>query len=360
MKHHLGLIKEPSYETRVAFLPEEVKKLIDKYEVTISAEKEYGIQLGIPDADYTAVGASMSSKSDILQNANLILSINDAIEEQESIPPETSFIGIYNPLFFPERLQKYKNQHALVYSLDRLPRTTLAQAMDVRSSLDALSGYKAVLKATDYYSKVFPMITTATKTLKPARVLVLGAGVAGLQAIATAKRLGAIVHAFDVRKAAGEEVRSLGAKFIEIEGNKEETNAGGYAVEQADDYKKRQQDRINEQLLATDLVICTANIPGKKAPILVDEDGVKNMPSGAVIIDLAAEQGGNCSLTKNNEIVNYNSVKILGDSHLSRELPDAASQLLSGNFFNFIKHMIEKGADNDLITASQVINQENT
>ena len=357
MKHHFGLLKESSQETRLAFLPQEVKKLIEKYEVVIQVEKDYGLRANITDAEYISAGATIETKAHILQKANFILSINDVIEEKDNVTPHTTFIGIYNTLYFSERLEKFKKLQAKVYSLDQLPRTTLAQAMDVRSSLDALSGYKAVLKATELYAKVFPMITTATSTLQPAKVLVLGAGVAGLQAIATAKRLGAIVHAFDVRKAAGEEVRSLGANFIEIEGNTEAKNSGGYAVEQAEDYKQRQQDRINEQLQSTNIVICTANIPGKKAPVLIDENAVQNMPSGSVVIDLAAEQGGNCSLTKNNETITYNSTTILGNSHLSRELSKAASQLLSANYFNFIKHLIEKGEENELIKATQVINQ---
>jgi len=234
-------------------------------------------------------------------------------------------------------MKKYSENNVKAYSLDLLPRTTLAQNMDVRSSMDALSGYKAVINAASVYENVFPMSTTAAGTLKPVRVLVLGAGVAGLQAIATGKRLGAVVHAFDVRKAAGEEVRSLGAKFVEVEGNTETADAGGYAVTQTETYANQQKNCIEEQLKKTDIVICTANIPGKKAPVLIEKSSLEFLTKGSVIIDLAAEQGGNCSLTKNDERVVYQGIHIYGNSYLSRELPKAASSLLSANFFNFLK-----------------------
>jgi len=226
--------------------------------------------------------------------------------------------------------------------------------MDVRSSMDSLSGYKAVLKSTEVYESVFPMLSTAAGTLKAVQVLVLGAGVAGLQAIATAKRLGAVVHTFDVRKAAGEEVRSLGAKFIEVEGNTEAEDAGGYAVEQSKDYETQQKELINSQLKKTDIVICTANIPGKTAPVLIDESGLDCLKQGSVVIDLAAEQGGNCKLTKNEETIHHQGKFIYGNSYLSREMPKAASTLLSSNFFNFLKFKLKNGTEHELMQTCEV------
>lgn len=353
MEYHIGLIKEPEFEKRLAFLPDEVKKLNDKLEVPVSVEKDYATHFGIDDEDYREAGAEVKERPEVFKSASHIISINDALKETDKPESDTAFIGIFNSKFFPERLDKYKKHQHAVYSLDLLPRTTLAQSMDVRSSMDALSGYKAVLKAAAIYPKVFPMTTTAAKTLQPIRVLVLGAGVAGLQAIATAKRLGGVVHAFDVRKAAGEEVRSLGAKFIEVEGNTDDKDSGGYAVEQSKDYKQKQHERIISQLSKTDLVICTANIPGKKAPVLVDEEGFNALPDGAIVIDLAAEQGGNCAMTKNAEVVRQDSKTVVGDSYLSRELSEDASKLLSANFFSFVKHLVKNGPENELVTACQ-------
>ncbi|PZD76697.1 NAD(P) transhydrogenase subunit alpha [Mesonia sp. K7] len=354
MGYSIGLIKEPIYETRIALLPDEIKKLKAQYQVEVLLEKDYGTSVGISDEAFMGSGAVLQPVEVILEKADFILSINDVLSEELPIPPKAKFIGVFNALFFPERLQKYEKSEASVYSLDQLPRTTIAQTMDVRSSMDALSGYQSILKAAQLYGDIFPMMTTASKTLQPVNVLVLGAGVAGLQAIATAKRLGAEVYAFDVRKAAGEEVRSLGAHFIEVEGSTESHNAGGYAVEQSSDYKKRQEEEIKAKLASTNIVICTANIPGKKAPLLLNEESLKCMPPNSVVIDLAAEQGGNCSLTKNNELTSFDSITIYGNSYLSRELPMAASKLLAANFYNFLKYMIEKGESHELISACQV------
>lgn len=354
MKQIIGVLKEPSFEKRVALLPPQVKKLVQKLETQVLLEENYAVDYGIPDQAYRDEGAEFKSRENILKEAKTIISINDVFKSADEIPEGIDFIGIYNPLFFPERIEKYTAKKSRVYSLDCLPRTTLAQNMDVRSSMDSLSGYKAVLTSTEMYGNVFPMLSTAAGTLKAAQVLVLGAGVAGLQAIATAKRLGAVVNAFDVRKAAGEEVRSLGAKFIEVEGNTEAKDAGGYAVEQTKDYAAQQNELINKQLKKTDIAICTANIPGKKAPILIDENGLDGMPNGSVVIDLAAEQGGNCSLTQNKKTTTHQGTTIYGNSYLSRELPKAASTLLSSNFFNFLKFKLENGPEHDLMQTCEV------
>lgn len=353
MEQIIGLLKEPAFEKRIALLPSEVKKLVNQLKSSVLIEESYATDLGISDQAYQDVGAEIKSREEIFQKSKIIVSINDVLSPTDKPNKETDFVGIFNPKFFPSRIEKYTVNQSRVYSLDCLPRTTLAQNMDVRSAMDSLSGYKAVLKSTELYGNVFPMLSTAAGTLKAAQILVLGAGVAGLQAIATAKRLGAVVHAFDVRTAAGEEVRSLGAKFIEVEGNTEAKDAGGYAVEQTKDYAAQQKELINTRLKKTDIVICTANIPGRKAPILVDKSGLEAMPSGSIVIDLAAEQGGNCVLTENEKTIQHQGKTIYGNSHLSRELPKAASSLLSSNFYNFLKFKFEKEGDHELLQACQ-------
>ncbi|MCK0131295.1 NAD(P) transhydrogenase subunit alpha [Flavobacteriaceae bacterium F08102] len=351
----IGFVKEPTFETRICCLPKEVGQMINQLKLNVLIETGYGAALGVSDKDYETAGATISSRAEILENADCLPSINDVADYTLGDSKKT-VIGIYNMAFYPERAEKYVKKNVDVFSLDLLPRTTLAQSMDVLSSMASISGYKAVLEATNHYHGSFPMFTTAAGTLQPAKVLVLGAGVAGLQAIATAKRLGAVVEAFDVRKSAGEEVRSLGAKFIEVEGYKEGENAGGYAVEQSKEYLEKQKLLIRERLSKAHIVISTANIPGKKAPVLIDTQAIDAMLPGAVIIDLAAEQGGNCEKTENGKTIRYNQVTIVGHSYLSREMAQAASQLLSANFFNFIKYLHTSTKDDDpILTGCQVI-----
>jgi NAD(P) transhydrogenase subunit alpha len=238
-------------------------------------------------------------------------------------------------------VENYLHHAISLYTLDMLPRSTKAQHMDVLSSMASLAGYKAVIKAAEMYGSVLPMFTTAAGTLTPAKVLVLGAGVAGLQAIATARRLGAVVEAFDVRASAGEEVLSLGAKFIQVEGARENSGAGGYAIEQDVDYLNRQKELIHKHISAAAIVISTANIPGRRAPVLIEEEMVNSMSNGSVIVDLASEQGGNCSLTRDGEVIHHNGVKIIGSSSLSGEIAFASSQLLSNNYYAFIRHLMD-------------------
>lgn len=352
---YIGIVKEPNFEKRICFLPKEVRLAIKELELEVLVEYSLGQPLGISDNDYETAGAKLNSRSFILENADYILSINDF---QDVIPDGKSktVIGIFNMLFYPDRMDKYLKRDISVFSLDLLPRTTLAQSMDVLSSMASLAGYKAVLKATSHYSGSLPMFTTAAGTLNPAKVLVLGAGVAGLQAIATAKRLGAIVEVFDVRKSSAEEVRSLGAKFIEVEGYEEGENAGGYAVVQSQEYLDKQKRLINERISHANIVITTANIPGKKAPILIDTEALNAMVPGSVVIDLAAEQGGNCERTQNQKTITYNNITIVGDSHLSREMSQAASQLLSSNFYSFLKYLLHSTKEEDkIINGCQVI-----
>lgn len=350
----LGILKT-SHDPRVCMLPKEVKRSIEELKLKVFIESDLGSSLGIPDNEYTSVGAEAHDREYILKNADYIISIGHNFAGEE-VKEDLHFIGIFNPLFYPERLQLYKERNLTVYSLDLLPRTTLAQSMDVLSSMASLAGYRAIIKASNVFNGILPMFTTAAGTLTPAKVLILGAGVAGLQAIATARRLGAVVEAFDVRTSAGEEVRSLGATFIEVEGQTESESAGGYAVEQTEEYKQKQKELIHQHILAADIVVSTANIPGRKAPVLIENRSVEAMKPGSVIVDLAAEQGGNCVLSKNNETIRHGEVIIIGNSNLSAEIPSSASRLLSNNFFSFLKHMFKVDIETDpLMTGSRIL-----
>lgn len=353
----IGILKSPN-DPRVCMLPKEVKRLVEELKTTVLIESGLADSLEIKDSEYAAVGATISNRETIFKTADTVISI-DHVYHGEEIKDGLGFIGIYNPLFYDTKFGIYQEKGATVHSLDLLPRTTLAQSMDVLSSMASLAGYRAVIKAANLFNGIFPMFTTAAGTLTPAKVLILGAGVAGLQAIATARRLGAIVEAFDVRPAAGEEVRSLGATFVEVEGYTDSESAGGYAVEQSEEYKQRQKELIHQHILSADIVVSTANIPGRKAPVLMEVRSVDAMRAGSVIIDMAAEQGGNCELSKNNETINYKGVTIVGASNLAAEIPAASSRSLSNNFYSFLKYMSKNSdkEDDPLLSGSQVMNK---
>jgi NAD(P) transhydrogenase subunit alpha len=267
-------------------------------------------------------------------------------------------VGVYQPLYNPQQMQQWATEGLTVFSLDMLPRTTRAQSMDILSSQANISGYKAVLLAANLYPRYFPMFMTAAGSIAPAKVLILGAGVAGLQAIATAKRLGAVVEVFDTRPAVKEEVMSLGAKFVEVEGAADASTAGGYAVEQTEEYRQKQQQRIKESVAKADIVITTAQIPGKKAPVLITEDMLDGMRQGSVIIDIAAATGGNTPFTRNNETVERKGVKIVGNSNLPASMPSDASKLYGKNILNFLQLITSKEGqlflnwDDDLVKGS--------
>lgn len=350
----IGILATPD-DPRVCLLPKEVKRLTSELKYNVQFETGVGSSLEIEDSQYTEAGATSITREQVLKTSDLIVSVNHTFNG-EGIKPGSTFIGIFNPLFHSSMLNVYKEKGATVYSLDLLPRTTLAQSMDVLSSMASLAGYVAVIKSASLYNGIFPMFTTAAGTLTPAKVLILGAGVAGLQAIATARRLGAIVEAFDVRTSAGEEVRSLGAKFVEVEGHTESASAGGYAVEQTEEYKQKQKELIHQHILSANVVISTANIPGRKAPLLIEKRSVDAMQAGSIIVDLAAEQGGNCELSKNNETVNYKGISIVGNSNLSAEIPSSASRLLSNNYFSFLKYLDKsEKADDPLLSPSRIL-----
>jgi NAD(P) transhydrogenase subunit alpha len=338
-----GVLKEQPGENRVSLVPDIVKQL-EKQGVTVWIEPDAGTRAYYADASYVQAGAIIKPAAEILQHADVILSIQ--IPETsfwQMIPAGKVLAGIYQPLYHTSLMRQWAERQFTTFSLDNVPRTTRAQSMDVLSSQANIAGYKAVLLAALSYSRYFPMFMTAAGSITPAKVLILGAGVAGLQAIATARRLGAVVEVFDTRPAVKEEVMSLGAKFIEVEGAADASKAGGYAVEQSADYKKRQQDRIVESITKADIVITTAQIPGQKAPILITAEMVNNMKAGSVIVDLAAATGGNTAFTKNNQTVVHNGVTIIGDSNLQSSMPADASKLYAKNIFNFLQLLIKDG-----------------
>jgi len=357
----IGILKEPTHETRVSLLAEAVATLTKK-NITVLVEKGAGEKAFCSDADYGKAGAAIGSRQDVIATSDLLLTIHHpALSEIASMKGKI-LLGVYQPLYNPAMMKEWASAGLTTFSLDMLPRTTRAQSMDVLSSQANIAGYKAVLLAANTYSRYFPMFMTAAGSIKPAKVLILGAGVAGLQAIATARRLGAIVEVFDTRPAVKEEVMSLGAKFIEVEGAADASKAGGYAVEQSEEFMQRQKARIAESIAKADIVITTAQIPGKKAPILVTEEMMRAMRNGSVIIDLASATGGNTPLTKNNETVQLNGVSIIGDSFLSSGMPSDASKVYGKNILNFLQLIISKdGAINlnwedDLVKGSCITN----
>jgi NAD(P) transhydrogenase subunit alpha len=333
----LGVLKEPGFETRVSLLPETVSALIKK-NIQVLVEEGAGAKAFAADADYTTAGASVKSRSEVVQQADVLLSIHQPADGISN----KILIGVYQPLMNADAMKAFAAAGITVFSMDMLPRTTRAQSMDVLSSQANIAGYKAVVTAAAAYGRYFPMFMTAAGSIAPAKILILGAGVAGLQAIATAKRLGAVVEVFDTRPAVKEEVMSLGAKFIEVEGAADASAAGGYAVEQTEEYKQKQQQKIAESAAKADIIITTAQIPGKKAPILITEEMLQKMRNGSVIIDLAAATGGNTPATKNNETVLYNGVSIIGNSNLQATMPSDASKLYGKNIFNFLQLIIDK------------------
>lgn len=335
----IGVLKELAPETRVSLVPEVVTALV-KMGVTIWVELGAGGTSFFSDKSYTDAGAVIKSGEEIRQGADMILTIqadNVGVAKGGAV-----IMGIFQPLFNPALMQKWADKGYTIFSLDTIPRTTRAQSMDVLSSQANIAGYKAVLLAASSYCRYFPMFMTAAGSIPPAKVLILGAGVAGLQAIATARRLGAVVEVFDTRPAVKEEVMSLGAKFVEVEGAADASKAGGYAVEQSEDFQKKQRDKIHEHARKSDIIITTAQIPGRKAPILITKAMIEDMRPGSIIVDIASVTGGNTDLTENDKTVMHNGVAIIGNSALAATTPADASKLYSKNVLNFAKLIINK------------------
>ncbi len=355
----VGVLKEVAPETRVSLIADGAAQLIKK-NIQVWIESGAGQDAFCSDDDYRAVGAEIKSAAEIAAQADVVLSIH---APTVSIRKGVVLIGMYQARFETERIKNWDSQGAVVFSMELLPRTTRAQSMDILSSQANIAGYKAVLTAANAYGRYFPMFMTAAGSIAPAKVLILGAGVAGLQAIATAKRLGSVVEVFDTRPAVKEEVQSLGAKFIEVTGAADASAAGGYAVEQSEEYKRNQQAKIAESIAKADIVITTAQIPGRKAPILVTDEMLKTMRRGSVIVDLAASTGGNTPVTKDRDTVLYNGVTVIGDSNLPATMPSDASKLYGKNILNFLRLIITKegtlnlDVDDDLVKGARAVVQ---
>jgi H+-translocating NAD(P) transhydrogenase subunit alpha len=330
-------------ETRVAATPETVKKLIADGRHSVIVENNAGVSASVPDAAFAAAGASVGCAADVYKTADIILKVRRPVDsELPALRRGTIVIGLLAP---HEGVDALAATGVTAFAMELLPRITRAQSMDVLSSQANIAGYKAVLIAAYEYGRFMPMLMTAAGTVKAARVLILGAGVAGLQAIATAKRLGAVIEAFDVRPAVKNEVESLGAKFIEVELSEDEKkaqqSAGGYAREMSDDYKRRQALLISERAKAADIVITTALIPGRPAPVLLPEETVAGMKPGSVVVDMAVTQGGNCTLSQKDEVVDHHGVKIVAPSNLPATLAADSSALYARNLLNFTALLLD-------------------
>lgn len=336
----IGILKEQAPEKRVALTPDTAKSFIS-LKAEIILETKAGEFSHIDDETYQKSGVQVTSRDHVLARADCILSLTGLMPGEYKIwGKERTLIGFFDAFNQPDFVQQLIKNQVTAFTLDLLPRTTLAQSMDARSSMATVAGYKAVLDAAQHLPRFFPMFMTASGTIKPAKLLILGAGVAGLQALATARRLGAVVEVFDVRSAVKEEVHSLGGKFIEVEGAREDAQKGGYAIEQDEAFRQRQQQLIAEHAAKSDVVICTAQIPGKKAPLLLHKEAVEHMKPGSVIVDLAAGTGGNCELTQPDQIITHKNIVLIGKTDYPSMMPIDASFMISNNLANFLKPMI--------------------
>jgi len=338
----IGFLKEGNSDI-APVVPGNIQKLKSIFEeVMIESQIAQGAFYNDEDFEET----TMTDRAAIIKAADVIVQISPDITDAEYETAKTGaiFVCQYAP-FTDENISKGLQEKGVnAFSLDMIPRTSLAQSMDVLSSMASIAGYQAVLSSLTILPRYAPMMITAAGSIKPSKVLVIGAGVAGLQAIATARRNGAMVEAFDTRAAVKEEVMSLGAKFVEVEGATDDKDAGGYAVEQSEEYKQRQAALIQEKSKGADIVITTAQLRGRPAPKLITEETVNNMKHGSVIVDLAASTGGNCAMTQNDKVINHNGVTIIGDSNLPNKMPQDASTLYSNNILNFLKHIVKDGA----------------
>ena len=340
----IGSIKEDiNLEKRVSITPETAKNII-ALGLSINLEKNYATHLGIEDKQYADNGVMFfNSSKEVIHNSSLLLKVNCPTDEETKILKEkTILVGIFNPSKNQDKLKEVLKKNINVFSLELLPRISRAQSMDVLSSQSNLAGYRAVIESIYEFEKAIPMMMTAAGTVPAAKVLVIGAGVAGLQAIATSKRLGAIVSATDVRAASKEQVESLGGKFLMVEQEENLETAGGYAKEASEEFKKKQADLLKEAMIKNDIVICTALIPGRPAPRILNEELVKLMKPGSIIYDLAAEQGGNAAYSEVDKINIVNGIKIIGIKNLMNKLPSTASSLYAKNLFSFVRNLYSK------------------
>ena len=339
----VSISENKKIEKRIAITPDIAKKYI-ALGLDVSLSENYGEHLGFKDTDYKELGVKISKDTkEVISGADLIVQLGLPSDDIISLIKENqTLIGILNPYYNKEKIDNLKKDKINIFSLELLPRITRAQSMDILSSQANLAGYKAVIESFANFEKAIPMMMTAAGTVPAAKVLVVGAGVAGLQAIATAKRMGAIVFATDVRMASKEQVESLGGKFLIVEGAENLETEGGYAKEASEDFKKKQEELLSETLKKIDIVICTALIPGKKAPVIIKENMINNMQTGSVIYDLAAIQGGNTAFSEVDKIVNKGGVRIMGETNILNRLPVSASTLYAKNVFNFVVNLYNK------------------
>jgi len=339
----VSILENQDNEKRIAITPEIAKKYINLgFNLTLS--KNYGVHLGYSNDEYINLGVKLlDDEKELIKGSEIIIQLGLPNEDILSLLKENqTLIGSLNTFLNKKKLENLNLKKINCFSLELLPRITRAQSMDILSSQANLAGYKAVIEAFQVYERAIPMMMTAAGTIPAAKVLVIGAGVAGLQAIASAKRMGAVVFATDVRMASKEQVESLGGKFLTVEGSENLETKGGYAKEASDDFKKKQEDLLRETLKKIDIIICTALIPGREAPKIIKEDMFKNLQPGSVIYDLAAAQGGNTVFTEVDKIVEKNGVKILGEANILNKLPVSASNLYSKNVFNFVSNLYDK------------------
>ena len=362
----IGSVKEDlNVEKRISITPESVKKFKD-LKFSIFLEKDYGDHLSIADEDYKSRGANLyGSAKEVLEKSEIILKVNcPSIDEISSIKDKSILIGQFDPISNREKINKLIKKDVKVFSLNLLPRITKAQSMDVLSSQANLAGYRAVIEAVEEFGKAVPMMMTAAGTIMPAKVLVIGVGVAGLQAIATAKRLGGVVSATDVRIAVKEQVKSLGGKFFTVESAENLETKEGYAKEAGEEFKKKQAELLKELVKKNDIIICTALIPGKKSPRIISEEMVKSMKPGSIIYDLATNQGGNSAFSETGKINIVNGVKVMGAKNILNNLALTASNLYAKNLFSFVNNLYDKekkdisiGKEDEIISKT-LINKE--
>jgi len=338
----IGVLKEPEFEKRVSLLPEAVKTL-KKLKADIVVEKNAGESAFASDKEYLDAGAEILDRDKVIEKSDLLLSINKPEAATiNKLKKDQVLVSVFNPLAEKESVNELLKSDKTFFSMDLIPRTTRGQAMDILSSMATIAGYRAVLDAALHLPNFFPMFMTAAGTIRPAKLLILGAGVAGLQAIATARKLGAVVEVFDVRSAVKEQVQSLGGKFVEVEGATEDAAAGGYAVEQTEEFKAKQKQLIHDHAANSNVIICTAQIPGRKAPVLIEKATIEAMKPGSVIIDLAASSGGNAALTEDGKTIVKHGVTIIGNSNYPAEMPNDASRMYGNNLVNFLKLLIDE------------------
>jgi len=355
----IGVFKE-TIGDKVSLVPAIVKKFIaNGYSVLV--EHKSGRKSYTANADFESVGATICSRADIFEKADIVLSCTTLGDEEiKLLRPGCIYISQFEPYIYKDVSDKLGQQNIWAFSLDMIPRSSIAQSMDVLSSMSSIAGYKAVLRAADLLPRYLQMMITSAGSIKPARVFVIGAGVAGLQAIATAKRLGAIVEAVDTRLETEDEVKSLGGKFLKVEGANQATKQG-YGAQQSQEYIAKQRQMMFDTISKSDVVICTATVRGTKAPVIVTKEMVETMQRGSVIVDLAADAGGNCELTEKNTIVTHNYVRIVGDSNLSDAAVVDASTLFANNVYNFLNYIsndalqIRTDMDEDEIFSSSCI-----